>query len=72
MREPGVKLEDVFKHVRTAVRQDSAGRQVPWENTSLESDFYFKPPDPKALAAEQEERRREQQAAIDRAVDEAL
>jgi uncharacterized caspase-like protein len=72
MREPGVKLEDVFKRVRTAVRQDSAGRQVPWENTSLEADFYFKPPDRKALAAEQEERRKEQQTAIDRAVEAAL
>ncbi len=72
MREPGVKLEDVFKRVRTAVRQESAGRQVPWENTSLEADFYFRPPDRKALAAEQEERRKEQQAAIDRAVEAAL
>jgi hypothetical protein len=72
MREPGVKLEDVFKRVRTAVRQESAGRQVPWENTSLEADFYFKPPDPKATAAEQEERRKDQQAAIDRAVEAAL
>jgi len=72
MREPGVKLEDVFKRVRTAVRQESAGRQVPWENTSLEADFYFRPPDSRALAAEQEERRKEQQAAIDRAVEAAL
>ena len=72
MREPGMKLEDVFKRVRTAVRQDSGGRQVPWENTSLESDFYFKAPDAKAIAGEQEERRKEQQAAIDRAVEAAL
>jgi len=72
MREPGMKLEDVFKRVRTAVRQDSGGRQVPWENTSLEADFYFKAPDAKAVAGEQEERRKEQQAAIDRAVEEAL
>lgn len=72
MREPGMKLEDVFKRVRTAVRQESAGRQVPWENTSLEADFYFRPPDPRALAAEREESRKEQQAAIDRAVREAL
>jgi uncharacterized caspase-like protein len=72
MREPAIKLEDVFKRVRTAVRQESAGRQVPWENTSLEADFYFRPPDPRTLAAEQEERRKEQQAAIDRAVEAAL
>ena len=40
---PGLGLEDVFKRVRTGVRQDSAGRQVPWESTSLEVDFYFDP-----------------------------
>lgn len=43
IREPGVKIEDVFKRVRVAVRRDSQGKQVPWESTSLEGDFYFKP-----------------------------
>jgi uncharacterized caspase-like protein len=43
LASPGLGLEDVFKRVRTAVRQESAGRQVPWENTSLEVDFYFDP-----------------------------
>ncbi len=44
MRLPGLKVEDVFKQVRSAVRRASAGRQVPWESTSLEGDFYFHPP----------------------------
>lgn len=44
MRQPGVKLEDVFKQVRANVRRDSQNRQVPWESTSLEGDFYFKAP----------------------------
>jgi uncharacterized caspase-like protein len=44
MAVPGLKVEDVFKRVRAAVRSASAGQQVPWENTSLESDFYFKAP----------------------------
>lgn len=43
MREPGLKVEDVFKQVRSNVRRDSQGKQVPWESTSLEGDFYFKP-----------------------------
>lgn len=43
MRKPGLKVEDVFKQVRANVRRDSAGKQVPWEATSLEGDFYFKP-----------------------------
>ena len=40
---PGSKIEEVFKRTRFAVRQETGGRQVPWENTSLEGDFYFVP-----------------------------
>ena len=72
MREPGLKVEDVFKRVRASVRQESGNKQTPWENTSLESDFYFKPPDRRALAADEDERRKAQQAAIEKAVQEAL
>ena len=39
----GLRVEDMFKRVRAAVRQDSAGRQLPWENTSLEVEFFFRP-----------------------------
>jgi uncharacterized caspase-like protein len=42
IRQPGNKIEDVFKQVRANVRRDSQGKQVPWESTSLEGDFYFK------------------------------
>jgi uncharacterized caspase-like protein len=38
--EPGLRIEDVFKRTRFGVRQETGGRQVPWENTSLEGDFY--------------------------------
>jgi uncharacterized caspase-like protein len=38
---PGLKVEDVFKRTRVAVKQASGGRQIPWESTSLEGDFYF-------------------------------
>jgi hypothetical protein len=40
--QPGNKVEDVFKQVRANVRRDSQGKQVPWESTSLEGDFYFR------------------------------
>ncbi|WP_155648721.1 caspase family protein [Burkholderia pseudomultivorans] len=40
----GVQIEDVFKRVRLSVRQRSQGRQIPWESTSLEDDFFFVPP----------------------------
>ena len=43
LKTPGLKIEDVFKRVRVAVKRDSNGLQVPWENTSLEGDFYFRP-----------------------------
>jgi len=41
MNTPGLKVEDVFKRTRVAVRQASNGRQIPWESTSLEGDFFF-------------------------------
>ena len=48
--EPGLRIEDVFKRTRFAVRQETNGRQVPWENTSLEGDFYFVAPVPGSIA----------------------
>lgn len=44
---PGAKIEDVFKQVRASVRKDSGGKQIPWENTSLEGDFIFTPAPPR-------------------------
>ncbi len=43
MREPGSRIEDVFKDVRAAVRKETGNKQTPWENTALEGQFYFKP-----------------------------
>ncbi|MGC9963992.1 MAG: SUMF1/EgtB/PvdO family nonheme iron enzyme [Syntrophobacteraceae bacterium] len=44
MVQPGLKIEDVFKQVRSAVREATTGRQTPWESSSLEGDFYFLSP----------------------------
>jgi hypothetical protein len=38
---PNLKIEDVFKKVRTQVKTISDGKQIPWENSSIEGDFYF-------------------------------
>lgn len=46
IERPGLPVEEVFKRTRLGVRLDSRGQQVPWENTSLEGDFYFFPPAP--------------------------
>lgn len=38
---PDLTIEQVFKKVRTQVKEISDGEQIPWENSSLESEFYF-------------------------------
>jgi hypothetical protein len=42
MQKPGVKIEDMFKQVRNNVYEKSNKQQVPWENSSIFGDFYFK------------------------------
>ncbi len=65
------RIEDVFKRVRLGVRRASGGRQVPWESTSLEEDFYFFPPEQlrKRSQEEQEREFREELAAYERVAD---
>jgi len=51
MKKPGASIEETFRTVRASVRRDSKGAQVPWESTSLETEFKFhaavaKPPAP--------------------------
>jgi len=36
---PNLKIEEIFKRVRMGVMEQSAGAQVPWENTSLTEDY---------------------------------
>jgi Caspase domain len=38
---PDLTIEQVFKKVRMQVNQISDGEQIPWENSSLEYEFYF-------------------------------
>ncbi len=40
MAEQGLKIEDVFKKVHTAVSEKTHGGQTPWESASLTGDFY--------------------------------
>jgi len=49
--------------VRLAVRRQSNGRQIPWESTSLEQDFWFIPPAELRKVAEEEARRLQLAAA---------
>jgi hypothetical protein len=44
MKTPGLKLEDVFKRVRSDVQRESNDQQVPWDSSSVTGDFFFVPP----------------------------
>ena len=55
MSTPGLKLEEVFKRVRSGVQAKSNGAQIPWDASSLTGDFYFLPaevaaPEPPVVA----------------------
>jgi len=39
LREPGLKVEEVFKRVRVGVTNRSKGAQTPWESSSLTGDL---------------------------------
>lgn len=41
LKQPGLRIEDVFKVVRKNVYDISQKKQVPWENSSIFGDFYF-------------------------------
>ena len=44
MKAPGLKIEEVFKRVRSGVQVKSDNKQVPWDASSLTGDFFFVPP----------------------------
>jgi uncharacterized caspase-like protein len=48
IERPGVEVRRMLGDVRREVREATAGRQIPWENSALEGDFYFKPAAPVA------------------------
>jgi uncharacterized caspase-like protein len=40
-KEPNLPIEEAFKRVRIAVSQVTDGRQIPWESSSLTTEFKF-------------------------------
>jgi hypothetical protein len=42
LQQNGLSIEQVFKQVRIAVVDETKGAQVPWENSSIMGDFYFR------------------------------
>ncbi len=44
LREPNLRITDLFKRVREEVQLSTQGRQIPWETSSLTGDFIITPP----------------------------
>ena len=47
MKTPRLKIEEVFKRVRSGVQDKSDNKQVPWDASSLTGDFFFVSPEEK-------------------------
>jgi hypothetical protein len=43
MKEPGLTIEQVFKSARVKLGKETGGKQIPWELSSLQGEFYFVP-----------------------------
>ena len=43
IKQPGLAVEQVFKRARVNVGKSTGKRQTPWEESSLEGNFYFVP-----------------------------
>lgn len=41
IREPGLPIEQLFRRIRLAVHDSTGGQQIPWETSSLVTDFTF-------------------------------
>lgn len=39
--QPGLEVGMMLRKIRTAVKEETGGQQVPWENGSMEGEFYF-------------------------------
>src|SRR5215471_4288645 len=39
--QPGLEVGMMLRKIRTAVKAETGGQQVPWENGSIEGEFYF-------------------------------
>ncbi len=43
IRQPGLRLEDVFKRTREKVLEETDGEQLPFDSSAITGDFYFSP-----------------------------
>jgi uncharacterized caspase-like protein len=72
LKEPGLRIEDVFKRVRIAVQARTENRQNPWDASSMTGDFFFTPPPavaPPSLSVREEVRQEHGVLAVTSSVD---
>lgn len=43
LESPNLEIGMMLRKIRTAVKQETNGQQVPWENGSIEGEFFFNP-----------------------------
>ena len=55
INQEGTTINDLMVEVRKDVLAATGGKQVPWENSSLTGQFYFKPSEPKSIAEQSAE-----------------
>jgi uncharacterized caspase-like protein len=41
IKQPNLEIGMMLRKIRSAVRKETGGSQVPWENGSIEGEFYF-------------------------------
>lgn len=54
MRVPGITIEQIIKRVRRTIKAQTGGKQVPWEASTLDGDFYFTSPAVDSITVENE------------------
>ncbi len=75
MKTPGLKLEEVFKLVRSDVQRESNDKQVPWDSSSVTGEFFFLEPKNKEeeiLRKREEEIRRKEEEILRKREEEVL
>jgi len=41
IKQPSLEVGIMLRKIRTAVKEETGGQQIPWENGSIEGEFYF-------------------------------
>ncbi|MBN2570463.1 MAG: caspase family protein [Deltaproteobacteria bacterium] len=70
VKEPALSIEQVFKNVRQKLTKETNGKQIPWELSSLQGDFFFLPGVPRKGSVLKDDKSETTSAATDELDDE--